>query len=404
MASTSDLESRSRRNRFIISLALALFATGMLDVLASLFLVDIAGTFLGSTSKLAVGTASLIVTVSSVAAVAAGLLNGFLSVKFNHKLLLLIGATCIIVGSTGCFLAPHFAAMLIFYPFDGIGTVIVGSMAFTLIGELLPLDKRANAIGWVTAGGILASAIGFPVAGFIAALAGWRSYLLWYSLPISIIALTLALIIIPSQRSQLVPVTPKPVLESFKQVLLNKSATACLVGSLLINAAGVWSFYAATFWRKEFSITVQVVGVITFALVMAYAVGSVIGGKLVNKLGRKKLVVYSWIARGLLIAAIVLMPNFWSAFITSLMATLIGGVAIASGHSLYLEQVPKARGTMMSTGAVFASIGVTVGVSVGGLALSAFGFQLLGVTLGFFAIISGFIIYFFAKDFCQAQV
>jgi MFS family permease len=68
--------------------------------------------------------------------------------------------------------------MEIFYPFDGIGRIIVSAMAFTLIGESLPLEKRACSIGWVTAAGIFSSAVGFAWAGFIGSIAGWHSYLL----------------------------------------------------------------------------------------------------------------------------------------------------------------------------------------------------------------------------------
>ena len=187
-------------------------------------------------------------------------------------------------------------------------------------------------------------------------------------------------------------------MRSFKEVLLNKSASACLFGNLLITAAGVWSFYAATFWRKQFLMPVQTVGVITLAVVLFYASGSIIGGRIVNKAGRKRLVVISWAARGVLIAAIVFMPNFWSAFIMSCLATFIGGIAVASGHSLNLEQAPNSRGTMMSIAGVFASIGASVGVAVGGLALSAFGFQILGITFGVFGVVSAVVILFLAKD------
>jgi hypothetical protein len=50
----------------------------------------------------------------------------------------------------------------------------------------------------------------------------------------------------------------------------------------------------------------------------------------------------------------VFMPEFWSTFSMSYLATFMGGIAVSSGHSLTLEQAPQNRGTMMSISGVFA--------------------------------------------------
>ena len=384
--------------RFILSLAIAFFGTSMLDVLSSLFLVDLARTFFGSSDPIYLGIVSQIVTISSIAAIVFGVLNGFLSVRFKHKTLLLFGALCIVVGAVGCLLAPNLLFMLIFYPFDGIGTIIVGAMSFTLIGESIPLEKRAKSIGVVTSSGILSIAIGFAIAGFGANIGGYRSYLAWYVLPISLVALLAAFLLIPKNLVQ--SSNPRQSFsESFKQVFLNKSTSACLLGNMFLTAAGMWSFYAASFWRGYYSLPIEVVALITVAVVLVYALGGFMGGRLVNRVGRKRFVVTNWFARGVLIAAVVFMPNVYSALFISFVATLIGGFAVTGGHSLMVEQAPKSRGTMMSISGVFASIGVTIGTAFGGLALRQ-GFQLLGLMLGVFAVVASLIILLIAKEPC----
>ncbi len=134
--------SKPLGRRFIFSLALAVFGTSMLDVLSSLFLVDLAKNFFGSSDPIYLGIVSQIITISSIAAIVFGVLNGFLSVRIKHRTLLLFGALSIVIGSVGCLLAPNLLFLFIFYPFDGIGTIIVGAMAFTIIGESLPLEKE----------------------------------------------------------------------------------------------------------------------------------------------------------------------------------------------------------------------------------------------------------------------
>jgi len=166
-----------------------------------------------------------------------------------------------------------------------------------------------------------------------------------------------------------------------------------------LTAAGVWSFFAAAFWRNYYYLPIQVVALITVAVVLVYALGGVMGGRLVDRFGRKRFVVYSWFTRGVLIAAVVFMPDVYSALFMSFVATLIGGFAVTGSHNLIVEQVPKSRGTMMSISGVFASIGVTIGSATGGLAITK-GFQMLGLSLGIFAVIASLIILFIAKEPC----
>jgi predicted MFS family arabinose efflux permease len=374
----------------------------MLDVLSSLFLVDIAQTFLGNSELGSIAIVSQIVTISSVAGIVFGILNGFLSTKFDHKKLMLFGASCIVIGALGCFFSPNLLFMMIFYPFDGIGTIIVWAMALTLIGESLPIGQRSKSIGFVTAAGTLSSAVGFSLAGYIAFVGGWRSYISFYILPISLIIFVLIYAVIPSTKSNQQSQTDRGIfLSGFKEVALNRSAMACLFGSMLQTAAGIWSFFAPTFWQKQFLIPVQVAGLITLSLLLVYFTGNIIGSRIVERSGRKRVVIVSWGFRGLLIVATVFMPTFSSALLLSCFVAFAGGIAFTSATCLNVEQVPRSRGTMMSIGGVFTLIGVSLGIATGGIAISQSGFQLLGVTLGVFGVVSTFVISFLAIDPCR---
>ena len=85
----------------------------MLDVLSSLFLIDLAKTFLGASNLINLAIVSQIITISSIVAIAFGVLNGFLSVRVKHRTLLLFGALCIVIGAFGCLLAPNLLFLFI---------------------------------------------------------------------------------------------------------------------------------------------------------------------------------------------------------------------------------------------------------------------------------------------------
>jgi len=393
-SSATNVEPLGRK--FILSLALALFGTSMLDVLSSLFLVDLSKAFLGSNSLVSIAIVSQIVTISAIVAIVFGILNGFLVVRVKHKTLLFMGTICIVIGTVGCLLAPNLLFLQIFYPFDGIGTITIGAMCFTMIGETLPFEKRAKSIGIVTSMGIASTAIGFALAGYFATIGGWRLYLAWYVLPIAILAVALSYFAIPKNLPQ-ISRNEVSFIKSLKNVFFNKSATACLIGNIFLTAGGVWSFFAATFWRQKFLLPVSTVAMITVAVVFVYAFGGFLAGRLVDRVGRRRFVVITWFTRGLLILSIVFMPSVWSALMMTVIATLIGGFCVTGSHSLLLEQAPASRGTMMSFGGVFGAIGISIGTILGGLALTL-GFQPLGVTLGVLTLTSAIVIFVFSKE------
>jgi predicted MFS family arabinose efflux permease len=243
--------------------------------------------------------------------------------------------------------------------------------------------------------GVTSLAIGFALAGFFASIGGYRSYLTWYVLPIAVFALIVAYFVIPSNlvRSEK---SESSFIKSFKNVFLSRSAIACLIGNVFLTAGGVWSFFGATFWRQKFLLPVSIVAMISVAVILVYALGGFLGGRLINRVGRKRFVVVSWFSRGWLILAIVFMPDVLSALLMTVVATLIGGFSLTGGHALLLEQAPTSRGTMMSISGVFGAVGVSLGAAVGGLALTV-GFELLGVALGALTMAASIVILLFSK-------
>ena len=87
---------------------------------------------------------------------------------------------------------------MFFFALEGVGTVMVGVMGLTLIGDSLPLNKKAKAVSYVIAATFLATFVGLPVIGFIANVAGWRSVFVLFVLPVSVIGLALAFLSLPS--------------------------------------------------------------------------------------------------------------------------------------------------------------------------------------------------------------
>jgi len=400
----SSTEKVSVRRRFVPSLTLAYFSTFSLDFLVSLLLLDVTLTFFGSKDALHVAIVSQISTISSVASVIVGVLIAVLSVRFSRKLLLLVGALFIPIGIVGCMLAPNFLFVQIFFPFDGIGSVIVGSMAFAIAGEVLPLSRRAKAIGFIVSGANLAIFTGSIFIRYFFAAGDWRSFLLWFALPVSLFAFFFVYFGVPSMPSkQESSVGKAAYYKSFKEVFLNRSATACLVGNMTRHAGFVWgTVFSATFFRLQFGLPLATVALFALGGTLLFALGNIVGGHLVDRVGRKRLVVLCFILVGAFIAALVYVSNVWVAVAFSFASNLAGGLGAAGSLNMTVEQVPKNRGTIMSMSSVFVPFGAAIGAAVGGAVLAFSGsYQTLALTFVAFNFAAAAIYFTLTKDPCR---
>ena len=402
---STETGEKSSRNLFVLSLAIAFSATWVIESLTGVFLIDISLTFFNSADAVWIAAASQLVTISSVVSVISGLMLGVLSVRFSHKSLLLIGLLCVTFGILGCFLAPEFIFMQIFYPIEGIGTVIVSAMAFALVGEVLILKKRAAATGWIISSssitGIVASIL---ISIFFAGGGdGWRYYLLWFALPVSFIATVATYLGVPSSFQRPKNIGRQAYLNSLKQVFLKKSAVGCLVGNMFRQAGFAWAVvYSASFFRIVFGFSLGFAALIVLGGTALFALGSIFGGHLVNRVGRKRQVVASLVLSAPFLMLLAFVPYAWVALALHFSGAFIYSLGFPGSVNLTLEQAPNARGTMMSMSTIFLTLGLGVGTAIGGTVLALFGgYTELIFTFAAISLIAAAVYFFLTKDPCR---
>ena len=386
---------RSSGRFFLPSLAFSYFATGPMGVLTGLLLIDIALTF-----EVSVGAMGQINTVYYSVAVIFGLFMGALSVRFRHKLLLMLGLLSVTVSAIGCFLASSFNLMLMTYSMSGVGTAMVTPMALTLIGDYLPLDKRTNAIGWIVASGALSYIIGPPVISFIAGFEGWRFVLIGFVLPISLAGFMLAFFGLPSESRNHQPAVSKGAyLRGFKGVLSSRSANACLAGNILRSIAFmVVLLYGISFFREHFLVSTGFASIVMLGAASSYTLGSLICGRFVNRFGRKTSTVWTALLAGIFTISFAYLPNLWLSLALYFLGAWFFGVGVSAASSLTLEQVPEFRGTMMSLTSAAQSLGSALGAALGGAMLVLYDYSIMGSVLGALGLIAALVFYFFATD------
>ena len=401
MKPTSSTAGQPPSMTFVVVLLVAVFAAGIIDVVIPINILDIAETF-----SILSGTVAQLNSIIAITSVVTALLLAFFGVGFRYKSLLMIGILFIAFCALGLFLAPSFPIAQLVVPLNGIGSVMIVVTAQTFIGNSYPLAKKAKAIGWVTAAGTLANAVGAPIIGFMTGIGGWRISLIWFMLPTAILSLIFAFLAFPYNLSQpLFTVNTEPFTRGLKKVLSNKSAVACLVATFFGTSSlfgGV--VFEVTFLRQIFSVTPGFAALMgTLVGTALISVGAVVGGHIVTRIGRKRLAVTAGFSAGLVTLLAYFMQNLGAFLSLRWISAFLIGVTVAAASNLMLEQVPQFRGTMMSLSSAFSGLGTAVGIAVVGAVLNLYvdattGFQALGLTVGAFGFAGTFVYIFFARE------
>ncbi len=390
-----DLSNGFRKQLLFPILVLGVFLVFAGTAFTSTLYVDIAASF-----NVSIGTATTLSLISASLGLIMGLVISAISLRFKHKHIFVSGATISAVGILVLFFAQNFATAMLSYFLTGLGAPMITIMSVTLIGELFPLEKRGWRIGLTISGGFAAYLIVGPLSGYVEAIAGWRLFLLWFSFPLSLTCLALGLLIIPSNQLSKGTDSKSLYSQAYKQVFFNKSAIACLVCSTLVYFLSITTTWNVSFVRMTLSASPFMGGIFRAVSATAALAGGVIGGRLLNRVGRKPIAAVGIFVSSVSVMIFTFVPNVPNAFVVGVLMFAPLAFALAGLDSLILEQVPGFRSSMMSVNATFQNIGILVGIMIGTIVLTSYNknFHLLYITLGLLGAIAVPIILLLTKD------
>jgi predicted MFS family arabinose efflux permease len=386
--------TKSYSSLILPSLVISRFAVQPPQILLNLLLIDI-----GISFGCPVGVMGQISTVYSIAAFIASLLMAALSIRFKHKYLLLTGLGLRLIAAMGCAYVPTYNLMAILYVLNGFGTALVAPMTISLTAEHLPREKRASAIGWIISGMALSYVLGSLGINYISAMGGWRLPYLIFIFPVTLISFILVAFSVPSPAGSRLGDKGGEVLDGFKKVFSNRSALACLVGLMFqtsaFNSIGT---YSASYFRQSFGVSTTFASLFFMSGAICYALGSQAAGKLMNRLGSKKLWIVTSLVGSVGIIAGMLGIDLWASLALIILGFGLLGMAFTASNNLTLNQVPGYRGTVMSLFSAANSLGLAVGAAVGGFILLSYDYSFLGVGVGVFMLLSALVVHFFTIE------
>jgi predicted MFS family arabinose efflux permease len=367
----------------------------MPNIVSSLLLIEMANTFDKS-----LGVMGQLRTISSLTGIAVALLLGFMSIKYRYKSLLLTGMTLVLISATGFLISSSFTMIMVFYSLLGIGASIVGPMNNTLLGQHIPVEKRATYFGYITGAAAFAYLVGSPTIAYISDLGGWQLTYRIFIIPLILVSLLLGYRAIPLGSPRITQENGvNQILAGYRAVLNNKSAVACLMGNMV--SGSIWLtqlVFSSSYVRTRFLVSKMFISYTSIIGASLFIAGSLICGRLVSRFGRKSVTMFACVPSGLLLLFYYLVGNVWVTFLLGFLSAFSNGVLLTASGSLILEQVPEFRGTMMSLSSAVGGLGGAIGVSVVGWLIGSRGFSSTGFYMFISGVVSAIIYYYFVEE------
>jgi MFS transporter, DHA1 family, inner membrane transport protein len=152
---------------------------------------------------------SLLVSAYTFSAGISGFLAAFVVDKFDRRQVLIFGYTGFVVGTLACAFAPSYALLLLARIVAGLFGGLIGAQVMSIIADLIPFERRGQAMGTLTTGFSVASVAGVPLGLYIAALASWHTPFVFIAV-LGAIIIPLIYWVLPTMTGHISQSTTKP--------------------------------------------------------------------------------------------------------------------------------------------------------------------------------------------------
>ncbi|MEM9260093.1 MAG: MFS transporter, partial [Bacteroidota bacterium] len=155
------------------------------------------------------GQFSWVVSAYAGAALTGNLISTAVIDRFDRRTALLFLFCGFTIGTLACAFAPSYLWLLAARASTGIFGGTLGALVLAIVGDVIPLERRASAMGWVMTAFSAASVVGVPAGIWIASEYGWQSPFI-VTAAIAALFVVMAYYFVPPLRGHLTEAQPDP--------------------------------------------------------------------------------------------------------------------------------------------------------------------------------------------------
>ncbi|MEE2948837.1 MAG: MFS transporter [Chloroflexota bacterium] len=354
------------QTRFLISVALALFAGQCAWLIDSPLLVDIASEF-----DVSVAIAGQLATASFAAWAVSVVISGPLSDSFGRRPVALLGLSLLCAGAVASSFAPNLGILLATRTVTGLGGGMIPPNSMAAVADVVSSKQRAVAVGRLMAFNTLASVIGIPILALVAELGGWR---------LPFLALGLILAAVGTLNWFWFPMNENTGPRSFSLVSRYRELLSISMfrAAFAVNMTQRMAFFALSAYLAAYLIDLYGVNLALVAILLAVVgvgrvAGSYMAGVVGNRSDRMTIISVSSVGGGAL--ALFLFSVALPMWVVVALATVSVGL-LSIGWPVFMTFSTEISGRSRATG-----VGLLgAGNQIGGVCGAAFGGMLLALT------------------------
>ena len=318
------------------------------------------------------------VTIYAATAAAVALLLGRYSRRMKPRVWLPLAAVAFVAASLLASTATHIAVFLAARSLAGLAGGLISALAIAALADASSYAKRGKQMSGVAISYFLAPVVGVPLGAFLTGRLGWRS-VFWM---VALLAALAGLLI------KLFPLTPAvekgaggqtdddeaggaPARETKTSLwrLMNRSRSTRmgLISAFFVSGGLVgFTTFLGTWLAEAFHAGTREIGLIYALAGGGAVVGSVLGGALADRFGKRRIAAKSSAA---MIFCLLLLPTFtWSATLWALICitAFFAALRVAPLQAIITEVVsPTERATYVALRNGASQLGIAAAVALG---------------------------------------
>lgn len=391
------METMMKKNRIVMLLGLAGFI-----VLADNWVVSPILPAISQDMNIDVARAGLLITAYMIPFGFFQIVFGPLADRFGKKQVITFAVVMFTITTGLCAFGSNLVNLSIFRALTGIFAASVMPIALAMIGDIFPVKERQGAIGTFMGISFLGQGLSMAIGGTIAYFLNWRGVFGVYA----VFALIPAILLIKNYKY--LPSEKHPDSKIFAPYIKLLGTSRSLFTYIIILLEGLFivgSFsFAGAYISKTYGFNFFYIGLIMTAFGIMSVIGGKLSGKIVQKIGARKV-----LSVGLALAATadIIIYFFGNTLLLLIIGIALLGLGFVFTHSTLLtratEFAQKSRGVAMSLVAFCFMGGGGVGTAIGGKLISATSLKNLFLIYGIALVITLLLSFVMIRDHVVEQ-